>query len=151
MKYIHTNIISKNWKKLADFYIEVFKCVPLKPERDLHGEWLAKATGVPNAALKGIHLLLPGYGKEGPTIEIFQYNKNEKKINSISANREGYQHIAFSVEDVEQILQKMIQLGGRKIGEVVTKDFKNGTLTFTYAADPEGNIVEIQKWEPKTD
>ena len=148
-KYVHTNIISKDWKKLVDFYMKVFDCKPMPPERNLEGDWLEKGTRVKNAALKGMHLLLPGFEKNGPTLEIFQYSQNETKLIPSVANREGYGHIAFHVDNVEAMLEKMILFGGSKIGEVVHKEFARGTLIFTYAADPEGNLIELQTWEAK--
>lgn len=146
MKYVHTNIIAKNWKVLADFYIKVFNCKPLLPERDIKGEWLEKGTGVKNASLHGIHLLLPGYDSDGPTLEIFQYSRNEEKSAPV-ANREGFSHIAFLVTDVDEILKKMISHGATRLGEVVRKKLDYGTLIFTYARDPEGNLIELQSWE----
>jgi len=74
IKYVHTNIIAKNWKKLADFYTKIFDCKTILPERKLSGDWLEKGTGVKNASLKGVYLLLSGHGESGPTLEIFQYN-----------------------------------------------------------------------------
>lgn len=148
IKYVHTNIIAKDWKLLTDFYVKVFNCKPLLPEMNLKGDWLEKGTGVKGASLQGMHLLLPGYDKSGPTLEIFKYKKNEKKPASL-ANREGIRHIAFSVDDVDAVLKKMLLHGGKKIGEVIRKDFESGIFIYTYAADPEGNIIEIQKWEPK--
>lgn len=44
IKYVHTNIIAKDWRTLADFYIKVFECTPIQAERDLSGEWLDQAT-----------------------------------------------------------------------------------------------------------
>ncbi|UCG28354.1 MAG: hypothetical protein JSV24_03055, partial [Bacteroidales bacterium] len=73
MKYVHTNIISRNWQQLSRFYIKVFDCKPVPPERELSGEWLERGTGLTGASLKGIHLRLPGYGDKGPTLEIHQY------------------------------------------------------------------------------
>ena len=72
VKYAHTNIITKDWKKLADFYELVFSCTPVPPERDQKGSWLDKGTGVLNAHLQGMHLRLPGYDDNGPTLEIYQ-------------------------------------------------------------------------------
>ncbi len=148
MRYVHTNIVAKDWKKLSDFYIKVFDCKPVPPERNLKGDWLERCTGVEDASLKGIHLLLPWFGKEGPTLEIFQYDNNEEKLNPV-ANREGYGHIAFYVDDIENIFEEMISFGGAKLGEVVRKEFASWTLTCVYAKDPEWNIVELQKYESK--
>ena len=148
MKYIHTNIIAKDWKKLSDFYIKVFHCKPVPPERNFKGDWLGKCTGVINASLKVMHLLLPGFDENGPTLEIFQYQENEYKPNPV-ANREGFGHIAFYVDDVEAVLEEMISSGGTTLGEVIRKEFGKGTLICVYAKDPEGNIIELQNYEPK--
>lgn len=147
VKYIHTNIVSKNWKILVNFYVNVFECTILPPERNLSGDWIEKGTGVKKAKLNGVHLRLPGFKENAPTLEVFQYAENEIKALPAKANREGFGHIAFHVDDVEQIMNKIIKHGGAKLGEIVTKDFPNGKLTFVYATDPEGNIVEVQNWE----
>lgn len=146
MKYVHTNLVARDWKQLADFYIKVFDCRPVYPERDLSGNWLERATNVENASIRGIHLLLPGWGDDGPTLEIFQYGENVNK-SSPAANREGYGHIAFSVRDVEPALRKVLINGGRRLGDIVSKKFDHRTLTFIYVQDPEGNIIELQSWD----
>ncbi|PYI70612.1 MAG: glyoxalase, partial [Verrucomicrobia bacterium] len=74
-KYVHTNLIARDWKRLVQFYSEVFGCQPKGPERDLSGNWLDSVNAVPNAHLRGVHLRLPGYGDDGPTLEIFSYDQ----------------------------------------------------------------------------
>jgi predicted enzyme related to lactoylglutathione lyase len=148
MKYVHTNIISKDWKKLVQFYIDVFECTPAPPERDLKGEWLDKGAGLKNAHLKGMHLRLPGYGEEGPTLEIYSYSEMTDKPNVILANRKGFGHIAFRVDNVEEVYEKALENGGQKLGEISSHNVEGvGELKFAYLADPEGNIIEIQKWD----
>ncbi|WFR56932.1 VOC family protein [Anaerocolumna sp. AGMB13025] len=147
IKYVHTNIIAKDWKKLSQFYQEVFNCKPVPPERNLEGEWVDKLTGLPNAHITGVHLALPGYEDFLPTLEIFSYDRMEeynlKRINGI-----GYGHLAFQTDDVEGLLKKLLHAGGKKIGELVKTVYPGkGTAVFLYAADPEGNIIELQSWE----
>jgi predicted enzyme related to lactoylglutathione lyase len=145
-KYIHTNIIAKDWKKLADFYIEVFNCVPVPPERFLKGKWIEDATGIKNVEINGIHLQLPGYNQNPPTLEIFQYSSSLDN-NAKSINCSGFAHIAFHVEDVNKQVQLILENGGTLLGEIVTRKIENvGIITFVYSRDPEGNIIEIQKW-----
>ncbi len=103
MKYKHTNIIAKDWRALVRFYEEVFECVQVPPERHMAGEWLSQGTGVPGAAIDGVHLRLPGGGEAGPTLEVFQYARNESGP-APAANREGFSHIAFEVDDVAAAL-----------------------------------------------
>ena len=96
-RYVHTNVIARDWRTLARFYEEVFGCVVVPPERDLSGEWLERGTGVRGARLRGVHLRLPGHGDAGPTIEIFSYDDVAPQSHPV-ANRAGYGHIAFLVE-----------------------------------------------------
>jgi predicted enzyme related to lactoylglutathione lyase len=146
IKYVHTNIIAKDWKTLTQFYIEVFNCKPAYPERDLSGEWIDKMTNLSGVRIQGIHLKLPGYDENGPTLEIFQYVPENHKNNISYINRQGYWHIAFHVDNVEEVLVKLIQNGGRKLRELVRKEIDGiGILTAVYAEDPESNFIEIQK------
>lgn len=146
MKYVHTNIITDDWKRLAEFYIQAFSCKMTLPHRNLSGDWLSKATGVKNAHIKGAHLRLPGWGKQGPTLEIFQYHNNEAQPHPLS-NRKGLGHLAFEVEDVEAALEQALAFGGERYGEVVVHQTEQmGTLTFVYLRDPDGNIIELQNW-----
>lgn len=147
-RYSHTNIISQDWKKLAQFYIDVFDCKPVPPERDEFGEWLEKGTAVRNAHLHGVHLRLPGWGEDGPTLEIYSYDEMIEKAKPIAANRKGLGHLAFHVDDVKKKLDEVILHGGSPLGEIVTSEIAGaGTITFTYASDPEGNTIELQNWK----
>lgn len=147
IKFVHTNIITDNWKVLADFYIKVFDCKPLYPERDLSGNWLDKATSIPNAHFTGIHLALPGYEENLPTLEIFQYDKNENNLTALP-NRKGFGHIAFKVDNIQEILDRLLFHGGSQVGEIVETEIKNaGRITFVYARDVDGNIIELQNWK----
>ncbi len=145
IKFAHVNLIAFDWKKLAEFYIRVFGCEPVYPERNLTGDCIGKLTQIENVEIKGIHLQLPGY-QNGPTLEIFSYNifnLNEGK----SINKPGFGHIAFLVDDVDKILEKLLLNGGKKYGEKIkTKIEGVGVLTVIYTTDPEENIIEIQHW-----
>jgi predicted enzyme related to lactoylglutathione lyase len=93
-----------------------------------------------------MHLRLPGYGPEGPTLEIFQYNQEEERLQT-AVNRPGLAHIAFAVEDVESALDAVKTAGGGAVGQIASLPIPGvGTLTVVYATDPEGNIIELLKW-----
>ncbi|MGD8389260.1 MAG: VOC family protein [Desulfobacteraceae bacterium] len=146
-KYAHTNLIAKDWKRLADFYQDVFACTPVPPERDLSGAWLDRATGIHGARICGIHLLLPGHGEHGPTLEIFQYETSPEHP-SVNPDTLGFSHLAFAVEDVEATAETVFARGGSALGECTTLTVPGvGRLTFQYVRDPEENILEIQHWE----
>jgi catechol 2,3-dioxygenase-like lactoylglutathione lyase family enzyme len=144
--YVHTNLIARNWRRLADFYEKVLGCRPVPPERALSGAWLEKSTGLPGAVIRGVHLRLPGYGDGGPTLEIFQYEPEEKRQET-AINHPGYGHLAFAVDDVEKARDAVIAAGGQAIGDMTDVEIPGaGRVVFVYVADPEGNIIELQHW-----
>jgi catechol 2,3-dioxygenase-like lactoylglutathione lyase family enzyme len=147
MRYAHTNIAAEDWKKLSKFYIDVFGCRIKPPERKFSGDWLDRATGLTKATLEGVHLLLPGHGDKGPTLEIFSY-KDTVARKPVMANHIGFTHIAFEVEDVEKILSDALKQGAIQLGKITEKIVDGiGVLIFVYFRDPEGNIIEIQSWK----
>jgi predicted enzyme related to lactoylglutathione lyase len=144
-KYVHTNLIATNWKELANFYINVFGCTPVPPERDLKGPEIDAATSINNAHITGMHLRLPGYGENGPTLEIFTYSPALDHLPP-EINRPGFGHIAFLVEDVETAKKITLSNGGQMLGELVKVQVGNKYVTFCYLKDPESNIIELQSW-----
>jgi lactoylglutathione lyase len=145
-KYVHTNLIARDWKRLVRFYSDVFGCEPKPPERNLSGAWLDNVTSLWNAHLSGVHLRLPGCGENGPTLEIFSYDELVERGMPV-ANQCGFAHIAFAVDDVDEALQAVIAAGGGTVGKISTTEVDGvGLLRVVYARDPEDNIVELQKW-----
>ena len=143
-RYVHTNLVARDWRRLVAFYTGVFGCEPLLPERDLSGRWLEECTGVPAARIRGVHLRLPGVS--GPTLEVFEYDQKLEK-QPVAANRQGFGHIAFRVEDVEAARQEVKAAGGGDVGRLVRTEVPGvGLLTVVYVTDPEGNIIELQHW-----
>lgn len=145
-RFGHVNLIADDWRRVASFYIELFGCEPVPPERDYSGADLSAGTGVPDASLKGVHLRLPGHGDSGPTLEIYQYGRNQPG-QPPAANRRGYGHLAFAVDDVSVARERVLASGGASVGEVVTLQTADGRrVTWCYVTDPEENIIELQAW-----
>lgn len=151
VKYGHTNLIAKDWRRLAKFYEDHFGCVPVPPERDFKGQDLERGTAIPGAELRGVHLRLPGHGAEGPTLEIFNFNILEERP-GVAVNRPGFGHIAFIVDDVVAARETVLAAGGGHVGEVVTLTNAAGMrLTWVYVTDPEGNVLELQSRPTKAE
>ena len=142
----HVNLVASDWERLSRFYQEVFDCVPVPPRRDQSGPWLDAGTGLRQAHLRGEHLRLPGLGADGPTLEIYGYEESLERPEP-APNRLGLGHLAFQVADVPARLERLRVHGGRAVGSVVSLPVPGkGTVTFVYAADPEGNLIELQAW-----
>jgi len=147
IRYAHTNLVARHWRSLADFYVKALDCELLLPQRDGQGPWVEDLTGVPGSAIRGAHLRLPGYADGGPTLEIFQYNIAEQGPPP-AINRPGLAHLAFQVDDVPAARQRLRAAGGSDLAKMVTVPITGaGTITVLYMTDPEGNIIELQRWD----
>ena len=145
-KYVHTNLIARDWRRLAAFYTEVLGCTLVPPERDYSGPDLERGTAVPGARLTGAHLRLPGWGPGGPTLEIYHYSI-EQPAAPPRVNRPGFGHLAFEVDSVAEAREEVLRAGGSPVGDIVTLTTKTGArVTWCYVTDPEGNILELQSW-----
>lgn len=146
VRFGHVNVIARDWRALASFYGDVFGCEFVPPERDYAGPDLERGTGVPGAALRGVHLRLPGHGPGGPTLEIYQYAAMPDGLPPV-ANRPGFGHLAFVVPSVAAARGTILAAGGGSVGEVVTLQTADGRfVTWAYVTDPENNILELQSW-----
>lgn len=146
IRYVHTNLIARDFRRLASFYVEVFGCELVPPERDIATPALEAATKIPGAHLVGAHLRLPGHGPNGPTLELFEYVPTKEAPRS-TPDRAGFGHLAFEVDDVDATLARVLAAGGERVGDTVDVGVKGaGTVRFVYVRDPEGNILELQSW-----
>ncbi len=149
-RFGHVNVTSPDWRRLASFYTAVFGCELVPPERDMRSEDLDAATGLHDAHLTGAHLRLPGHGPDGPTIEIFSYDTLEAHPGP-HVGRAGWGHIAFQVLDVPAAVEAVLDGGGGRVGEIITTQTADDRrVTWCYATDPDGNIVELQAWSAAT-
>ncbi len=153
VKYAHTNLNARDWKKLSEFYKYVFECKSLGKLRDNKGEWFEVLTGLPGARAVGEHIGLPGFPDgEGPTIEIFSYDIPED-VGPLPINGYGFCHLCFDVDNPDEVYERLIEAGGTIAGEKIVRYYpeRDGSNIIYYCRDPEGNGVEIRKFYPGVD
>lgn len=145
-RFAHVNLVAEDFERLLAFYRDVFGCEPMTADQRLTGEWVGAITGVPDAAIRVVHLRLPGGSGDGPSLELIRYDETAARP-PMAANRPGFGHIAFAVDDVAAARDAVVAAGGATVGELRTADVPGrGTLTEVYVTDPEGNIIELQSW-----
>ena len=143
IRFAHVNVIAKDWRRLVEFYQTVFGCTPVPPQRDQRGDWLDAVTGLPNSHIQGLHLRLPG---GAATLEVYSYVDGGPRP-EIRPDTPGFSHIAFVVDDVDDVARRVLAEGGGSVGEVGNVVIDGvGRLKLQYLADPEGNIIEVQQW-----
>jgi catechol 2,3-dioxygenase-like lactoylglutathione lyase family enzyme len=73
-------------------------------------------------------------------LEIFEYTSPEQTApapTTYLAHESGIRHLAFYVDDVKKEFDRLLTLGGEKLGECF-----DGAAA-VYARDPFGNIIEL--------
>ncbi|MEZ5987548.1 MAG: VOC family protein [Planctomycetota bacterium] len=102
---------------------------------------------MPAARLEGRHLLLPGHGPGSPTLEVFSYRDMPPRGRR-AIHEPGLGHLCFRVDDVAAARAAVLAHGGGALGEVVRHEVPGaGTVTWCYVTDPEGNGLELQRWD----
>jgi catechol 2,3-dioxygenase-like lactoylglutathione lyase family enzyme len=94
-----------------------------------------------------MHLRLPGHGEAGPTLEVFTYSELSQSLEP-RVNRPGYGHLAFQVDSVPMPAESPGRGRTRRGRRRDADDGDGARVTWCYVTDPEGNILELQAWQP---
>ncbi|QQE10368.1 VOC family protein [Planctomycetota bacterium] len=150
IRFSHVTLITNDWRRLSQFYINALDCEAFYPEINHSGSWVDKSTGVKSARIRGVNLRLPGFesGKDGgPFLEILQYTPT-KKGGKDCINCAGSGQVAFEVDDVKQTAERVIKSGAKPIGEYENVFIPGiGTVRFQFFRDPDDNILQLLKWD----
>lgn len=144
-KFRHVAIVTNNYNKLVDFYTTVLGLKFIR-EFAIESEDFRNGIGIPNAKAKGTHLHTPDGSFE---FEIFEFShpKTENNDSVSIANKIGYRHIAFIVDNLEDAVYKLKKLNIEFFSEPITvKEPENvAGFRFVYFKDPDGNIIELNQ------
>ena len=144
IKYCHVCISCKDWQMISKFYQDVFDCIPLDPIRHMQGQWAGELIAAENkeeAEVVGEHIMVPGYGDNGPTLEILSYKPLGKDV-PLECYDFGFTHICFETPgNIVALLDRFLEHGGTLISQF-EDPYKERVI---YGRDPEGNIVEIRR------
>jgi catechol 2,3-dioxygenase-like lactoylglutathione lyase family enzyme len=144
----HVNIVVEDIERAARFYSDVLG-LTRGFEKTLEGAWIDKVTGVPGARALCVFMEAPrDANSSSPTrIELLQFLAPAGA--SFNLNRvpstHGIRHIAFNVDDLEALIEKLRTWNVEIVSEPVEVPFAVGNLgrkCLFYFYDPEGNLLE---------
>ena len=139
VRFDQIKILARDAQALASFYEQALDCETVVPLQDLDDDAVARAAGVPAAAVKLTVLRLPGRGEHGPVVEIYSVDGDRP---SEWHYQPGQGQIGFEVDDLEKAMGKVGGAGGNKLGDLVEWEAPAGaTAQFVYMQDPEGNVI----------
>jgi len=103
------------------------------------GEWIDRIIGLENATVEVVMARAP----DGSDIfEVVRFNSPSPPAQerAPAVNRPGLRHIAFTVDDVRGVVERVREAGWNTVGEIV--NYENIYL-LCYIRGPEGLIVEL--------
>jgi catechol 2,3-dioxygenase-like lactoylglutathione lyase family enzyme len=146
----HINLVVTDLDAMADFYTN-FLGLNLTKRVTISGSWIDQVVGLKNVSADVVYLDLPS----GPRIELIQY-KNPLGVNPADqhrANARGIRHIAFRVENIEEIFMQLRDAGVKFLSDI--QQVPDSQVTYAggvrkrlvYFHDPEGNLLELCEYK----
>jgi catechol 2,3-dioxygenase-like lactoylglutathione lyase family enzyme len=102
------------------------------------GDWIDRIIGLENVTVEVVMARAP----DGSEFEVVRFHSPSAGAEewAPAANRPGLRHVAFKVDDVRGVVDRVREAGWETVGEIV--DFEN-TFLLCYVRGPEGLIVEL--------
>lgn len=144
MVYIkHTGIYVKQLERMASFYKNVFDMYVICENCNDSGYMYEQLYNQQGAKVT-ITKLVTEYGKntkKGDMLELiyYQYSPKVQKQDNTNIFGCGVMHISFGVDDINKIVQRVIENGGKIETDIITR----GERKVCFVVDPEGNWIEL--------
>jgi catechol 2,3-dioxygenase-like lactoylglutathione lyase family enzyme len=103
------------------------------------GEWIDRIIGLENVTVEAVMARAPD-GSDVFEVVRFRSPAAAAQEPAPAANRPGLRHVAFKVNDVRGVVDRVREAGWETVGEIV--DYEN-TFLLCYVRGPEGLIVEL--------
>jgi catechol 2,3-dioxygenase-like lactoylglutathione lyase family enzyme len=103
------------------------------------GEWIDRIIGLENATVETVMARGPD-GSDIFEVVRFQSPSAGAEERAPAANRPGLRHVAFRVDDVRAVVDRVREAGWETVGEIVNYE---DIYLLCYVRGPEGLIVEL--------
>jgi catechol 2,3-dioxygenase-like lactoylglutathione lyase family enzyme len=103
------------------------------------GDWIDRIIGLEDVTVELVMVRVPGGGDVFEVVR-FQSPAAGAQEAAPAANRPGMRHIAFKVDDLRAVVDRVRAAGWETVGEIV--DYES-TFLLCYVRGPDGLIVEL--------
>ena len=137
LKTRHTGLVVTNISASILFY-EKLGLEVWKHENEV-GDFISSLVGLNNAEIETAKLRLP----DGSLLELLEYKSHPTKPIELvyASNKHGCSHVAFTVEDVDEVALKVIEMGGSIVNSPVVS--ASGLVKVMYCHDLDGILIEM--------
>ena len=130
-------IVVENLDNAISFFTEVG--LKLEGRAIIEGEWAGKVTGLGNQSVEIAMMVTPD-GHSRLEISRFIYPKTISDHRTAPVNSLGYLRIMFTVNNLDELVSRLIRLGSELVGEVV--QYEN-SYKLCYIRGAEGLLVGL--------
>lgn len=144
----HVNIVVRDLEASARFYEQVFG-LTRGFSATLQGAWIEAVTGLPNVRAQCLFL----HALDGKTrLELLQYEMpgGVAACDDALPNAPGLRHLAFEVQDLDALLERLHALNVTPISAPVDVPFQVANLgrkRLCYFRDPDGVLLEAAAYD----
>jgi lactoylglutathione lyase len=135
MKFRHICILVNNLDKSLKFYRDI---IGLKVSKilNLRGAYPEALLNIKGIKLTYVKMRSPGQPKNSPPVFELHYWKKPRVL-----SRPGYNHISFTVKDIDNEYKRLSKLGVKFISRPIKTPGGNTRVCFAY--DPDKNLIEL--------
>ena len=146
----HINIVVTDLERSVTFYTQLLGLIETR-RAHLCGDWIESVVGMPGVEADVVYVQPQG---GGPRIELIAYRapQGQSLPECALPNTTGLRHIAFQVEGIDAVFQRLHDAGVPFIGppqavpqSVVRHDA--GDKRLCYFHDPDGVILELAAYD----
>lgn len=142
ISFVHVGLVVEDLDETVRF-LTVLGFVCGKPSV-FSGEWTDRIIGLENVTIEVVMVRVPD-GSDVFEVLRFRSPSAGAQEPAPAANRPGLRHVAFAVDDVRGVVDRVREAGWDTVGEVVGSE---NTSLFCYVRGPEGLIVELTDGTP---
>lgn len=139
----HVNIVVSDLKAAADFFCRLG--FSIQHQGDLEGLWISSIVNLDNVRASYVQLSLD---RSGSNLELIEFQNPQSPSRGIESksipNQLGIRHIAFEVDDIEALVDRLRIEGIEFFGEVQTYPATGKKLVYCYG--PDGIILEFAQY-----
>ncbi len=140
-KIDHINVVVSNIDEAKSFFIQLG--FTIGDESELSGEWISSIVALPNARARYATLKLQGTETNLELIEYFN-PPSERDPNIDKANQMGFRHIAFEVENIDEVVQDLKDKGIKFISTIHAYPKTGKRLVYFWG--PDGILLELAQY-----
>lgn len=133
----NVGIVVESLDKAIDFFVELG--LKLEGRATIEGEWAGRVTGLGNQHVEIAMMVTPD-GHSRLEISRFLTPATVADHREAPVNALGYLRVMFTVEDIDETLEKLQKIGAQLVGEVVKYE---ELYRLCYIRGPEGLLIGL--------